>query len=189
MDVSGTLYVIDREDWREWLRLNHSSREEIWLVYYKKHTNKPRIPYDHAVEEAICFGWIDSTVKRVDEEIFIQKFSPRKKNSKWSDLNKERAIKMIELGKMETPGKDKLKGIDLQKRDESSTKPEIAPPDYFLKILNNKPKALSFFNQLAPSYRKAYLEWITGAKKEETRIRRAMKAISFLEKNTKLPMM
>ena len=78
---SDQLYVKTRKEWREWLRKNYNKKNEIWLIYYKKHTGKPRIPYDDAVEEALCYGWIDSTVKRVDEEIFIQKFTPRNKKS------------------------------------------------------------------------------------------------------------
>jgi len=104
MEITEKLYVKNREAWREWLINHHAARKEIWLVYYKKHTGKSRIPYDHAVEEALCFGWIDSTVKRVDDEIYVQRFTPRKKNSNWSDLNKKRARNLIKSGKMTDAG-------------------------------------------------------------------------------------
>jgi len=90
MKITKTLYVTTRDEWRSWLEKNHKSEKEIWLIYYKKHTGKPRIPYDDAVEEALCFGWIDSIIKRIDEKKYAQKFSPRKQNSVWSDLNKKR---------------------------------------------------------------------------------------------------
>ena len=87
---SNQLYITNRNEWREWLKKNHNKINEIWLIYFKKHTGTPRIPYDDAVEEALCYGWIDSTVKRIDEETFMQKFTPRKKKSIWSKLNKKR---------------------------------------------------------------------------------------------------
>ncbi|MGB2982026.1 MAG: hypothetical protein WBC77_12350, partial [Candidatus Zixiibacteriota bacterium] len=102
--MSKTLYVTNRDDWRAWLRKNHSSQKEVWLIYYKKHTGKPRIPYDDAVEEALCYGWIDSTIKRIDEEKYAQKFTPRSEKSNWSELNKRRAKKMIREGRMTQAG-------------------------------------------------------------------------------------
>ncbi|MCK4440294.1 hypothetical protein KAU85_04855, partial [Candidatus Bathyarchaeota archaeon] len=77
MKTTGKLYVTNRDDWRAWLRRNHDAKKEVWLIYYKKHTGKPRIPYDDAVEEALCFGWIDSIIKKIDDEKFAQKFTPR----------------------------------------------------------------------------------------------------------------
>ena len=88
MKVSKTLYITNRDDWRKWLEKNHDKEKEIWLIYYKKNTKKTRIPYDDAVEEALCFGWIDSTVKRLDEEKYAQKYTPRNTNRIWSELNK-----------------------------------------------------------------------------------------------------
>ena len=78
MKITEKLHVTNRDDWRAWLRKNHSTKKEIWLIYYKRHTGKPRIPYSDAVEEALCFGWIDSLVKKIDDEKFVQKFTPRK---------------------------------------------------------------------------------------------------------------
>jgi uncharacterized protein YdeI (YjbR/CyaY-like superfamily) len=89
------LYVTTREEWRAWLNNHHATETEIWLVYYKKHSAKPRIPYDHAVEEALCFGWIDSLVKKIDDQRYVQKFTPRRDHTKWSPLNKQRMRLLI----------------------------------------------------------------------------------------------
>lgn len=85
--TDNQLYLPTRSEWRQWLSKNHAGVKVIWLVYYKKHTGKPSIPYDDAVEEALCFGWIDSTIKRIDDERYMQKFTPRNLKSEWSDLN------------------------------------------------------------------------------------------------------
>ncbi len=99
-----TLYVSTREAWREWLAEHHDKEDEIWLVYYRKHTGKPRISYNDAVEEALCFGWIDSIQRGIDEERFAQRFSPRRKGSAWSETNKERLRRLIEAGEMTPAG-------------------------------------------------------------------------------------
>ena len=97
---SKMLYVATREQWRAWLAQHYESETEIWLIYYKKHSGQPRIPYHHAVEEALCFGWVDSLVKRMDADRFAQKFTPRRNHSNWSALNRQRARKLIEEGRM-----------------------------------------------------------------------------------------
>jgi uncharacterized protein YdeI (YjbR/CyaY-like superfamily) len=98
--VEHLLYVSNRKEWRAWLKKNYKNQKEVWLVYYKKQSGKPRIAYNDAVEEALCFGWIDSTVKTIDDEKFAQRFSVRKPNSAYSQANKERLRKLIEEGKL-----------------------------------------------------------------------------------------
>lgn len=100
MEITKTLHVSDREAWRDWLREHSKIEKEIWLIYYRKETGQPRIPYNDAVEEALCFGWIDSTVKKLDEERTVQKFSPRSLRSGYSQANKERLRRLIEQGKV-----------------------------------------------------------------------------------------
>ena len=100
MDIGKTLYVTDRKDWRKWLSRNYEKEKEIWLIYYRKHSNKPRISYNAAVEEALCYGWIDSTFKGIDEEKFAQRFSPRRPKSKLSEMNKERIQQLIQKKKI-----------------------------------------------------------------------------------------
>ncbi len=184
------LYVTDRDEWRNWLDKHHNQKKEIWLVYYKKHTNKPSIPYDDAVEEAICFGWIDSTVRTLDDERYMQKFTPRKKKSNWSDLNKERARKMIKAGKMTEAGCEKIRELLAEdnnglKTVKKETKKQLVIPPEIEKVLSANKQAWENFNNFAPGYKRQYIEWILDAKKEETRQRRLKEVISRLEENKK----
>jgi uncharacterized protein YdeI (YjbR/CyaY-like superfamily) len=100
MEITKTLYVTDPKEWREWLEKHYKTESEIWLVYYKKHTGKPRIEYNDAVEQALCFGWIDSTIKKLDEERSAQRFSPRKPKSGYSQPNIERLRHLVAQGKV-----------------------------------------------------------------------------------------
>lgn len=104
MEITTTVYVATRAKWREWLNENHNSETEIWLIYPRKSSGRSRIPYNDAVEEALCFGWIDSIEKPMDDDSSAQRFTPRKQKSNWSELNKERARRMIEAGKMTESG-------------------------------------------------------------------------------------
>ncbi len=105
MEIGETIYVTTREEFREWLEKNHKIRKEIWLIQYKKFTNKPSIPYAEAVEEAICFGWIDGFEKGMDDQRFAKRFTPRRQKSLWTDANKERAQRLIAEGKMTEAGR------------------------------------------------------------------------------------
>jgi len=100
LDEARLLYVTDRREWRDWLKKHYKSEKEVWLVYYKKHTGNPRIPYNDAVEEALCFGWIDSIVKGIDEDRFAQRFSLRNPKTPYSQANKERLRGLIKQGKV-----------------------------------------------------------------------------------------
>jgi uncharacterized protein YdeI (YjbR/CyaY-like superfamily) len=104
MEIGETLYVTTREAFRAWLKANHRSKREIWLVLYRKATGKPSLPYVEAVEEAICFGWIDGYEKSMDEERYALRFSPRRAKSNWTETNKERALRMIAEGRMTKSG-------------------------------------------------------------------------------------
>lgn len=122
MEITKTLYVTNRDEWRAWLSENHGSEKEIWLVYYKKHTRKPTIPYDDAVEEALCFGWIDGIEKRMDEERYAQRFTPRKAKSNWSESNKRRVKKLLEQGKMTEAGLATINKQVLETEEASGSK-------------------------------------------------------------------
>ncbi|MCX6145541.1 MAG: YdeI/OmpD-associated family protein [Ignavibacteriales bacterium] len=100
LDEAKLLYVTNHRDWRDWLKRHHKSEKEVWLVYYKKHTGKPRIPYNDAVEEALCFGWIDSIVKSIEEDRFAQRFSLRNPKTPYSQANKERLRALVKQGKV-----------------------------------------------------------------------------------------
>src|SRR6266516_1148159 len=108
MEIGRTLYVKDRLQWRAWLARHHQTAPEIWLIYYKKHSDKPRIPYNDAVEEALCYGWIDSTNKGIDAESSAQRFSPRRKGSPVSPMNKERIRRLIAKKKMTKAGMESI---------------------------------------------------------------------------------
>src|SRR5579871_2030940 len=110
MEITQTLYVHKVQHWRAWLKKNHKTSREIWLIYYKKDSGKPRISYNDAVDEAMCFGWIDSTSKPIDKHRWCQRFTPRRKGSPCSELNKHRAIRMIKEGRMTKAGLEALEG-------------------------------------------------------------------------------
>jgi uncharacterized protein YdeI (YjbR/CyaY-like superfamily) len=187
MGTLKTLYVTNRDEWRAWLTDHNASASEVWLLYPKKHSGRPRISYDDAVEEALCFGWIDSLVKRIDDDTFAQKFTPRRDCAKWSALNKQRVRKMIREGRMTETG---LAKIDLAILDEKLQKPkrkaDLVMPPFVQQAFQASPKAWEYFEKLAPSYRRLYIGWIMAAKKEETRLRRLREAVSLLEQNKKL---
>ena len=187
MPIRKTLYVTSRAEWRAWLMKHYRSETEVWLIYYKKHTGQPRISYDQAVEEALCFGWIDSIVKRMDDEKFAQKFTPRRDCTTWSALNKRRLRKLIREGRMTEAG---LAKIDIAMRGEEArakeSKGDVEIPRFVKQALMANAKAWDNFRNLGPSYRRHYIGWIMLAKKEETRERRLREAVSLLEQNQKL---
>lgn len=187
MMIEETLYITERDEWRTWLRKNGKSKKEIWLIYYKKHSGKPRIPYDDAVEEALCFGWIDSTIKRIDEDRYCQKFTPRNIKSVWSELNIKRARKMIKAGRMTDNGLALFKARN--KRAGKSGRPDSAelleiPAELYKELAKNK-KARDNFNNFAPGYRRMYIGWILSAKRDETREKRIKFVVERSEKNIK----
>jgi uncharacterized protein YdeI (YjbR/CyaY-like superfamily) len=108
MEIGETLYVTNRDDFRKWLIQYHQTKKEIWLIQYKKATKKPSIHYVEAVEEAICFGWIDNSEKGMDSERYATRFSPRREKSNWTNTNKDRARRMIAEGRMTPAGRAKL---------------------------------------------------------------------------------
>jgi uncharacterized protein YdeI (YjbR/CyaY-like superfamily) len=181
------LYLTARDEWRNWLEKNHKTSEEVWLRYYKKPSGKPRIPYADAVEEALCFGWIDGKIKRINEDYYIQRFTPRQPGSRWSKYNIERIKKLTELGLMKPAG--------LQAFKESVEKPHLVydnrkdgipviPDDLKLELKKNR-TAFNNFNNFTQSSRRMYIDWLNSAKKPETRIRRISKIIDLSEKNIK----
>ena len=185
-----TLEVKNRKDWRDWLEKNHSIRKELWLVYYKKQTNKLTITYKESVEEAICFGWIDGIKRRIDEEKYTHRFTPRKTNSKWSPTNILIAERMIKAGMMTAVGLNVYRNRKEYEKDFLKIRSSIGDsltPD-IEKILKTQEKAWNNFNNLSPSHRKQYVLWIKSAKKEETKQKRLAEAIKLLEQNKKLGM-
>lgn len=186
-EITQTYAAPNREEWRKWLEANHAIASEIWLVYYKKHTGVPSITYAEAVEEALCFGWIDSVQKRLDDEKSAQRFTPRKNAANWSDLNKRRVAKLFRQGKMTPAGMAKLNFDPTEvSEEEPPTPPEPEIPDYFLQALSANLQAETNFQNMPPSQKRYYMNWITDAKKPETRQKRITQALSMLEQNKKL---
>ncbi len=184
-----TLHVATREDWRAWLTAHHESENEIWLVYAKQHTGQPRIPYDDAVEEALCFGWIDSIVRRLDDDFYAQKFTPRKAGSGWSESNLRRYAALLKASRIAPPGlaKGPPSGEAARKKPSApAAGKEEAVPDYIEQRLRENAQAWRNFQNLAPSYRRLYVKWIEAAKREERRRKRLEEAVTLLEQNRKL---
>jgi uncharacterized protein YdeI (YjbR/CyaY-like superfamily) len=190
MELSSVLHFENRKEWRKWLEENSKKEKEAWLIYYKAHTGKPSIPYDDSVEEALCFGWIDGIIRKLDDEKFGRKFMPRRKNSHWSELNKKRAERMISEGRMTKAG---MALIRKAKRSNEwskapSEKRELEIPLFFGEALAKNKKASNYFNALASTYKRHFVGWVSSAKKEQTRIKRLAEALSYLEENKKLPL-
>ncbi len=184
------VYVKTRKEWRDWLNQNHDKSNGIWLVFYKKHTGKATLEYDEAVEEALCFGWIDSIIKKIDDDKYVRKVTPRKADSRWSELNKKRITKLKKQGLLTEAGITKVreaKASGLWEKSDSTQIPLNAPRELEYALAKNK-KAKNFFDRLAPSYKKRFIGWISAAKRHETRERRLREAINLLEKGEKLDM-
>jgi len=184
-----TIACKNRAEWRAWLERCHGRKAEIWLIFQKKHTGKPTVKYNEAVEEALCFGWIDSIIKRIDEERYAQKFTPRRTSSKWSRTNIARAKKMMETGRMTEAGIKKFKPVLEGKIEPEEKRPRIKDlpiPPSFEKALKEHPQARDYFEGLAESQRRPFLLWISLAKKEETRTRRIQESIQLLRQGKKL---
>jgi len=181
------LYLTDRKEWRRWLEKNHSTLEEVWLRYYKKLSGKPRIPYNDAVEEALCFGWIDGKIKRINEEYYLQRFTPRRPESRWSKYNIDRVEKLKKEGVMRPAGlKAYRKALDKPHLIYDDRRDGIPiEPDDLLDALKKNEKALKNFISFTQSSRRMYIEWLNSAKKPETRLRRINRIIELSEKNIK----
>lgn len=160
-----TLYLTDRKKWRAWLRKNYKIAKEIWLVYYKKGTGKSRIQYNDAVEEALCFGWIDSTVRTIDEKRFAQRFSPRKPNSKYSPANKERLKFLLKKKKVIKEVRESLGAIAQEKF--------IIPEDILAEIKSNK-QAWKHFQKFSEPYKRIRVGFIDGARKRPTEFKKRL---------------
>jgi uncharacterized protein YdeI (YjbR/CyaY-like superfamily) len=184
------LYFKTRAAWRKWLALNHDKHAGVWLVFYKKHTGKASLDYEAAVEEALCFGWIDSIIKKLDDQRYVRKMTPRKLNSQWSDLNRRRVERVIRQGCMTESGLAKINAAKASGQWEQSGQAQISldVPAELRQALAQQPQAKAFFDELAPSYRKQFIAWVAVAKQQTTRDRRVKEAIDLLAQGKKLGM-
>jgi uncharacterized protein YdeI (YjbR/CyaY-like superfamily) len=177
-----TLHVRSWQEWRAWLTKHHASSPGVWLVFYKVHTGVKSIPYKDTVCEALCFGWIDSLVKRLDDDRYAVKVTPRKPTSKWSDINRKRWRELKAAGLLTSAG------LVAAPTDNTygprPTIPEL--PLYITRALKANSKAWEFFRALAPTQRRNFVVWIHTAKRPETRDRRIRESISLLAAGKKL---
>jgi len=188
------IHFSTHESFRSWLVDNHNKSLGIWIIFYKKHVNIECIAYNEALEEALCFGWIDSLIKRIDNDKYARKFTPRTNKTKWSEINKKLVTSLIKEGRMTEEG---LKKIDIYIKTGSVNwesnelkkekhKKEFDVPDFIIKEFAKNETALTNFNNLAQTHKKHYVLWITSAKREETILSRLKESVELLKENRKL---
>jgi len=169
-----------RKRWRNWLAKHHDSEAEVWLIFHKRHTGVASVVYEDTVDEALCYGWIDSLIKRIDDDRYARKFTPRKADSAWSTANRKRYEALKAANRLAPPG------IERAPTDRSGDAPRPSKvPSYIEKGLRRHSRAWSFFETLAPSYRRMYITWIDSAKREETKLKRLRDAVGRLEAREK----
>ena len=177
-----TLEVRGRRQWRAWLAAHHALSPGVWLVFYKAHTGAKSIVYEDMVREALCFGWVDSLVKRLDDDRYAIKVTPRKPTSKWSDINRRRWNELKAAGALAAPG---LAAAPTANRyAPHPTIPQL--PAYVAKAFKTNRTAWQHFQALASTYRRDFVVWIHTAKRPETRERRIRESIELLSAGKKL---
>lgn len=165
--------------WHQWLVEHHDRESEVWLVFYKVHTGRRSIAYADAIDEALCFGWVDSLIKRLDEARYALKFTPRKADSKWSAINRRRYAALKAGGRLQPGGINRPptnRNYAVRPRYQMPT----TIPAYIEAAMRKQPKAWRYFQTLASSHRRRYVGWIETAKREHTRARRLQEAIRLL---------
>jgi uncharacterized protein YdeI (YjbR/CyaY-like superfamily) len=176
-----TVHFKSRKDWRAWLQKHHASSPGIWFVFNKSHTGQKLIPYEEMVREALCFGWIDSLIKRLDDDRYAMKVTPRQAGSKWSKLNRERWAELKTAGLLTAAG---LAAAPTNTYSERPAIPDL--PDYIAKAFQEDARAWKFFQELAPGYRRLFAGWIHSAKRPETREKRIRESVRLLAAGKKL---
>lgn len=175
MEITQTLYITDRKDWRNWLKQNYKTASEIWLVYPRKATDKPRIEYNDAVEEALCFGWIDSIIKKLDEDHTVQRFSPRKPKTQYSQANIERLRDLVAKKKVVKEVAETLDGI--------LNAEFVIPPD-ILKAIQANQEAWKNFQTFSDAYIRIRVAFIDGARHRPEEFKKRLRHfIEMTEKN------
>lgn len=186
VEEKDIFYPQSKQEWRNWLENNHIEKGYIWLRYYKKQTKKPTLTWSEAVDEALCFGWIDSVKKTFDHESSIQLFSKRKSRSTWSKINKQKVEVLISNGLMTEAG---MKSIEIAKQNGSwemlDSVEELIVPQDLEQAFQDKPTAKQYFETLSKSIRKAMLQWLVLAKKQETRTKRIAEIVVLADKQQK----
>jgi uncharacterized protein YdeI (YjbR/CyaY-like superfamily) len=170
MKITRTFTPRNQKEWRDWLEKHHNHEQEVWLVYFKPASGKSNIDYEASVEEALCFGWIDSIIQKIDEQKYVRKFNPRRMDSKWSETNKRRVIKVIREGRMTETGMAKVT-FEVSAVDSGRPKPKRASlqmPERVEQALKSNSRVWEAFQKISPSHRRNYVLWLADAKKPET---------------------
>lgn len=181
--MKNLLEVKDRAAWRSWLEKHGPASKEVWLIYYKKTSGKPRVAYQDAVAEALCFGWIDGKLNRLDQDRFAQRFTPRRPDSRWSAVNIERARRLIEENRMTAAG---MAVFHPDRRIEAG--PGQMPPA-LLKEFKGHARAWKNFQSFPPHYQRMTVAWVASAKREETQRKRLHRLIAFSAENKRIKFM
>ncbi len=180
------LYFKNDQEWRAWLHDNYNTSDGVYLIFYRVETKKPSMRWEEAVKVALCYGWIDSTVKKLDDERRRQYFCPRKPKSVWSKVNKTYIVDLIKNNLMHESG---VKSIEIAKENNSWTALDHVEngviPDDLQKAFDQNPKAFVNYQNFAKGYRKSYLYWLSQAKRQETRDKRIVEIMKLCEKNQK----
>lgn len=185
IDAFPSIEARDRVAWRAWLRSEHRSSPGVWLVYHKKASGTPSVTYEEAVQEALCYGWIDSLVRALDAGRYRQLFTPRKTGSTWSPANKRRVAKLEADGRMTKAGLVKVEAARADGSWQSLDAVErLTMPADLRSALAAKGDALRNFRGYAASLRKAMLYWVSSAKRPETRARRLAKLVAYAATHT-----
>ncbi|MBM3300524.1 MAG: YdeI/OmpD-associated family protein [Deltaproteobacteria bacterium] len=179
MESPDGMLFENRRKWREWLEKNHDKSDEIWLIQYRKHTRIAGMSYKEALEEALCFGWIDSRTRRLDDDRFLLRFTPRKPNSLWSKINKETAERMMAAGQMTPAGLSTIEEAKRNGRWQSAytSRDPVDLPRDLEEALRGDEEAWRNFNRFAYSYQTQYSYWVLSAKKDETRKKRIAEVV------------
>ena len=188
MEMKKTTTAASRGEWRAWLEANHAAEKEVWLVYYRKGSGKGSVTYRESLEEALCFGWIDSLIQRIDDEKYARKFNPRRADSQWSPLNRHLAAKLLAAGLMTPAGMAAVTCALPDASQPAPRRPAQPLPDWLQAGLKTSPAAWNNFSNLPASEKYKYIGWISAARRDETRQRRMTEAIGRLEKNERLGM-
>jgi uncharacterized protein YdeI (YjbR/CyaY-like superfamily) len=187
-DGRPVLAFATQAEWEAWLEAEHVGSDGVWIKFAKKGSGVPSVSYAEAVEVALCYGWIDSLTKSLDERFYVQKFTPRRARSKWSRVNRDKVEELAKQGRMKPAG---LEQVELAKADgrwESAYAPptSVEVPDDLRAALDASPKAAEFFATLNESNRYAIIYQVEDAKKPETRVRRIEKFVAMMERGEKL---
>ncbi len=181
------IFFEDRGAWRRWLKKNHDKSSEVWILAFKRHLGRQSVSYEEALEEAICYGWIDSRLRRIDDERHAWRFAPRRPDSIWSLSNRRRAERLIKEGRMTARGMARVEDAKRSGNWDKAYRPSAPPriPKDLKDALTQDELAWGNFQALAKTYRHAYIHWVASAKREETRRKRIREVVKRVRRNVK----